>query len=134
MAPPPQQAARRPRSATLDVFPIAFPPPPPLPFSAPPSPVHTPQTIFSLLLEGVAPPAADPYEAAALSVAKRAWATSTWAARIGLQRRLREFVEKHGTRGADLDICRFCEAQQVSETTRHQYAKTLATVAQRLLQ
>jgi hypothetical protein len=32
----------------------------------------------------------------------------------------------------DLDILRFCEAQPVKTQTRHQYAKTLATVAKQL--
>lgn len=67
-----------------------------------------------------------------MSVARGAWARSTWAARTALWRRLRSFQQQHGQTTTDLDITRFCEAQPVQLQTRHQYAKTLATVAKQL--
>jgi integrase len=75
----------------------------------------------------------DTWTQRALGVARGAWAESTWASRAQLWQRLSKFRALHGTtNNVDVDIARFCEAQPVRIQARHQYAKTLATVAKYL--
>jgi hypothetical protein len=76
--------------------------------------------------------AGDPLTQRALGIARSAWAQSTWETRTQLWRRLTQFRLVNGTHNIDLDIIRFCEDQPVRIQSRHQYAKSLATVAMHL--